>query len=103
MLCPDHGVESAGEIHSAVVAARTPNFIRVRANGPGLLSLAEISYPGWKVWVDGEPEAVANPTGLLRSVQLGSGDHEVVFRYLPNALFYGFGLMILGIFFDNLL
>ena len=96
-VLPRTWVESAGEITPAVVTARTPNFIRVKASGPGLLSLAEISYPGWKAWVDGRPAAVTDSAGLLRSVWLGSGDHEVVFRYLPNALFYGFGLMVLGI------
>ena len=76
---------------------KTPNVLQINASGPGLLSLAEIAYPGWRAWVDDNPVAILAKQGLLRSVQLDHGDHEVVFRYLPNALLIGFGLMVVGI------
>ena len=94
---PRAWVESGGEIETAIVESMSPNYLRINASGPGLLSLAEIVYPGWRAWIDDNPVTILAKEGLLRSVQLDPGDHEVVFRYLPNALFIGFGLMVVGI------
>jgi hypothetical protein len=96
-MMPRAWVELGDEIHPAEVLTREPNIIRLKASGPGMLSLAEISYPGWNVWVDDRPAAIKETAGLLRSVQLGIGTHEIVFRYIPYALLYGVGLMVLGV------
>ncbi len=61
----------------------SPNRVTVQAEGPGLLVLSEIAYPGWRVRVDGAPAALLHPAGLLRGVLLPPGRHTVEFSYSP--------------------
>lgn len=60
-----------------------PNRITVQANGPGLLVLSEVAYPGWQVSVDGQPAEMRTLAGVLRAVLLPAGAHEAVFTYHP--------------------
>ncbi len=60
-----------------------PNRITVQANGPGLLVLSEVAYPGWQVSVDGQPAEMRTVAGVLRAVLLPAGAHEAVFTYHP--------------------
>jgi hypothetical protein len=72
--------------------AWTPDAIAVEAEGPGLLVLAELAYPGWRVQIDGKPGELYLVAGMLRGVQLGPGRHEVVFAFRPLSLYLGLGL-----------
>lgn len=66
-----------------------PNRIRLSAQGPGTLVLSEIFYPGWQARMDGELVEVERFADILRSVELGKGQHIVEFRFLPAALIWG--------------
>ena len=66
-----------------------PNLIKIQADGPGWLVLAEVNYPGWKAYVDGEPEEIVSLQGLMRMIQLPPGKHEVEFSYQPRYLVPG--------------
>lgn len=76
----------------------SPNKIEIQAQGPGLLVLSEVSYPGWSVEVDGERGSLLNPGGILRGVELPSGEHRVVFLFRPLSLYLGLSLSLLGFF-----
>lgn len=73
-----------------------PNALTLTAEGPGLLVLSEIAYPGWKVTLNGLPAEILNPMGLLRGVEIPSGTSEVRFEYHPTDVFVGVGLAGLG-------
>jgi hypothetical protein len=75
----------------------TPNRIRIRVEGPGRLVLSEIAYPGWKAQVDGRPALINGATGLLRSVELGPGMHEIVFTFAPGSMAWGAGIGVLAL------
>ena len=75
----------------------TPNRILLRAAGPGWLVVSEVAYPGWEVEVDGAPAALDEYEGLLRAVQLGSGQHEVQFSYRSKSLMAGALVTLLGL------
>lgn len=78
----------------------TPNRVEVKAEGPGLLVLSEIAYPGWRVELDGQPADLILVDGLLRGVNLPPGTHPVVFSFHPTSFYVGlglFGIAILGI------
>jgi hypothetical protein len=96
-VMPRAWVGSGADRMAARVLDNTPNYFRISAAGPGLLSLSEINYPGWKAWVDGKPVAVIETAGLLRGVGLDSGEHEVEFRYFPLSLVLGLVLIVLSI------
>ncbi len=69
--------------------SRQPNTIQVVAEGPGLLVLSEVIYPGWNAWVDGRRVRIEVLGGILRGVQLEPGTHRVTFRFLPVTLLAG--------------
>ena len=73
----------------ATILERRPNQIRVVAEGPGLLVLSEIAYPGWQVSVDGIPSQLQTPFDLLRGVQLSPGQHEIRFSFHPAKVYQG--------------
>lgn len=85
-----------GTLPADIVEA-SANRILLSAIGPGTLVLSEIYYPGWEAKVDGETEEIHNYQGILRSIDLGPGKHEIEFRFRPGSLFVGLGLMFLGI------
>lgn len=75
----------------------TPNRITLEAVGPGLLVLSEVSYPGWKAWVDNQPVTIIESMGLFRSIELAPGSHLVEFAYRPASVYAGLGLFSIGL------
>ncbi len=75
----------------------SPNKITVEAEGNGFLVLAEVVYPGWTAKVDGKDKEIVELAGLLRSVEIGEGRHEIVFTYWPNWLTIGLAVQFIGI------
>ena len=72
-----------------------PNRIVMTAEGPGLLVLSELAYPGWEVSVDGRPGQIQTVEMVLRGVQLETGSHEVVFIFRPRMVMIGLLLSLL--------
>ena len=74
----------------------SPNRIDVEAEGPGKLVISEINYPGWQVVVDGKKQPIELAYGLLRSVNLLEGNHEVEFNFRPLSVYVGLGMAMMG-------
>jgi len=75
----------------------SPDWITLTSDGPaGTLVLSEIMYPGWQAWVDGQPTMIGTVDGLLRSVAVGEGKHEVVFEFRPVTVYLGAGVAGMG-------
>jgi hypothetical protein len=87
----------SGDGNPAEISRWTPNHVDVRANGPGLLVLSEIAYPGWRVFVDGNSEDMEVAEGLLRAVRLDQGVHKVEFIYRPVSVYMGLALWVIGL------
>ncbi len=79
------------------VVERTPNRIAMRAMGPGTLVVSEIAYPGWEATIDGATAPLETYAGLLRAVELSSGEHEVEFAFRPNSLRAGALVTLIGL------
>ncbi len=60
--------------------------IEVETDRAGVLVLHDIYYPGWKVYVDGQPQAVLRTNLLFRGVEVPPGRHHVAFRFEPLSL-----------------
>ncbi len=89
--------DQSGFVQSSIILKRTPNFITLRAQGPGVLVLSELDYPGWRAQVDGKTVEIDKYAGILRSVQLPPGSHEVTFSFTPISLYLGCILALGGI------
>jgi uncharacterized membrane protein YfhO len=83
--------------NDGLLIKRQPNRIEVEATGPGRLVLSEVEYPGWQVWVDGQPEEIQTAHSILRSVDLSDGRHKVEFRYDPVRLYIGILISLISI------
>jgi hypothetical protein len=82
----------------AEVISWSPNLIKVHAEGPGLLVLSEVAYPGWRVEVDDQKTELQIHNGLFRGVTLADGEHQVVYSFQPASVYLGgaiFGLTLL--------
>jgi len=91
------GLDLAGVGSQATVLYWSPNQIELSANGPGRLVLSEVMYPGWVVSVDGKRQTLEPAGGLLRSVLLASGHHDVRMAFLPRSALWGVGLSMFGL------
>ena len=75
----------------------SPNRIRITAQGPGRLVLSEVDYPGWQALVDGERVPIMRYQGLLRSIDLPAGSHDVQFVFRPWSVYAGMALAALAV------
>jgi Bacterial membrane protein YfhO len=86
---------------SAAATTAVTSTVRVvddQANGvrlaatliqPGLVVLSEIDYPGWQATVDGSPTPIFRTDGIVRSVYVPRGEHEIQFTFAPVGLALG--------------
>jgi hypothetical protein len=80
----------------ADVARAAGGTIVVRAQGPGLLVLAEGHDPGFEATVDGHKARIVRVNGDRMGVVLPSGTHRVVFDHRARGLREGVLLAALG-------
>jgi hypothetical protein len=61
-----------------------PNEItcEIESDYPGFLVLADNWHPDWQVFVDGEKNHLLIANHTFRAVQVPSGKHDVIFKYL---------------------
>jgi len=92
--------------HPATEPLSTPEFVfdglnevilRTNAPVPALLLLADMTIPGWRVDVDGQPAELLRADLILRAVALTPGEHEVRFTYHESSLQRGLMLTLLGV------
>jgi hypothetical protein len=91
------GTDAIGtEIQPVNALIIRPNGIEINANGPGLLVLSEIMYPGWSVTVNGKQSEITPVLDLLRGVTLTEIDNSIVFTFRPISVFLGWMLGMIG-------
>jgi len=93
----DQLIEGADYWHAQILLY-SPNKVTIKADGAGILVLADPMYPGWVARLDGEKATIISLSGLLRGVQLPAGRHTVEFIFHPVLLYFGFFLQFLVFF-----
>ena len=68
----------------------------LNATGPGTLVVSEIYYPGWRVYINEIEQDLSLSYSILRSVELPEGDYQVLFKFVPNSVYIGLSLSLLG-------
>lgn len=68
---------------SATIKEYRANEVVIEADTPteDTLILTDLYYPGWKVYVDGQPANVELIDGMYRGVKVPAGKHEVIWTY----------------------
>ena len=65
------------------------------ASRPGWVSAAQIFFPGWKVWLNGERVPMEPAMGAFLQVAVPSGRSRLLFRYEPRSWMLGVLLTLL--------
>ncbi len=71
--------------------------IDVTMEQPGLLVLADVYYPGWRLTIDGKPATIYRTNRLMRGAAVPSGQHHLVYTYEPWSFYAGLILSALGL------
>ena len=74
-----------------LVQAQSANMTSVYLNSPsdGYLVFADVWYPGWRAYVDGDQTPVLRANYLFKALQVPAGEHEVEIIYQPNTFIVG--------------
>lgn len=52
---------------------------------PGLVVLADVYYPGWKLAIDGTPSPIYRANRMMRAAAVQAGKHHLVYTYEPRS------------------
>ncbi len=63
----------------------------------GLVVVSDNWYPGWTAEVDGRPARIWKVNTVIRGVVVDPGRHQVVMRYRPFTVYFGFACLLLGL------
>jgi hypothetical protein len=81
---------------AARVLTNTPERFVVEAEGPGMLILSQVNYPGWRATVDGRAATIETVDSALMGVSLEAGRHVVEFAFDPWTVKVGVMVSALG-------
>ena len=79
----------------ANIPVLTPDRVVVEADGPGVLTLSQVYYPGWRASVDGRPGGISTSDALM-TVSLDAGHHLVEFLFDPWTVKVGWLVSAVG-------
>lgn len=70
---------------------------------PGLVVLADVYYPGWKLTIDDKPAPVYRANRLMRGAAVEAGKHHLVYTFDPESFHLGSKLSLAGLVLTALL
>lgn len=72
------------------VMSSSPNRVEVAVSTPvsGRLILTDMYYPGWNVWVDGKSAILSPYNTIMRSTEVGVGNHLILYLYIPHIIIF---------------
>ena len=89
------------EISNALISIveESPNTVEIRidSDAPGWLVLSDVSYPGWKVWIDGEKSPIYHANYAFKAVEVPEGNHYIRFSYQPMSFYFGISLTLITV------
>ena len=59
--------------------------IQAHLESAGMVVLADVFYPGWELYVDGQRAPIYQVNRLMRGALVGAGDHRLVYVYNPRS------------------
>jgi hypothetical protein len=84
---------------SVTITRYEPQRVELIANleRPGLVILADIYYPGWKLTIDGVPAPIYRTNRMMRGAAVRAGRHTLVYTYDPASVRVGGMLSLTGL------
>ncbi len=71
--------------------------LEVTLRSPGLVVLADVFYPGWRLEVDGRPAEALRVNQRMRGAIVPAGSHRLVYTYQPASLMVGIAFSAVGL------
>lgn len=86
--------ENAPTTFGTTITRYAPESITLIAESPtdGILSIAQVDYPGWKATIDGQPTPIVRAYGGLIALNFPAGTHSVELVYDPAS--YRIGALV---------
>jgi hypothetical protein len=76
--------DRAAEGSITVISFKPESFtMEVDTTNDGILSIANVDYPGWKATLDGQPTDILRAYGALQAVVVPTGQHTVQLTFDP--------------------
>ncbi len=90
---------SPGPNDSATIAIHEPQrvVLDVTLDQPGLVVLADVYYPSWRLTIDGKPAPIYRTNRLMRGAAVTSGKHRLVYTYHPRSFKVGSWISTAGL------
>ncbi|MGE5755002.1 MAG: hypothetical protein ACM35G_04690, partial [Planctomycetaceae bacterium] len=84
---------------SVTIAHYSPQRVEIDAvlDRPGLVVLADIDYPGWRLTIDGAEAPIYRANRLMRGAAVKSGRHRLVYTYEPRSFHLGGRITLAGL------
>jgi hypothetical protein len=81
------------------VTYRNPQeaVLEVNLESPGIVVLADVYYPGWKLTIDGKPATIYRVNGSMRGAAVPAKSHRLVFTYAPQSFHIGKIISVAGL------
>ncbi len=88
-------------VQSESVEVSYPNSqqveLEVNLEKPGLVVLADIYYPGWKLTIDDKPARIYRVNRMMRGAAVPVGKHHLVYTYAPQSFRVGGMISLAGL------
>jgi hypothetical protein len=96
---PDRTPVGPSGAETVTITAFTPQRVELDAvlDRPGLVVLADVYYPGWKLTIDGKPAPVYRANRLMRGAAVEAGKHHLVYTFDPESFHLGARLSLAGL------
>jgi hypothetical protein len=69
--------------HVTVSETSTTTVLQAELRQPGLIVLADVFAPGWRLTIDGRPAPILRANVLMRAAAVPAGSHTLVYTYDP--------------------
>jgi hypothetical protein len=88
-----------GDSVKVVTAESNSQRVVLEANlaRPGLVILADIFYPGWKLTIDGQAAPILRANRAMRGAAVLGGSHRLVYTYEPRSFQVGTAITLASI------
>lgn len=88
-----------GPNDSATITSYGPQrvVLDVALDEPGLVVLADVYYPGWRLTIDGRPAPTYRTNRLMRGAAVTAGKHRLVYTYHPRSFRAGSWITMAGL------
>ncbi len=76
---------------SVTIAAYGPQRVELDAQleRPGMVILADVYYPGWRLTIDGRDAPIHRVNRMMRGAAVPAGRHRLIYTFAPNSFRVG--------------